>query len=92
MKPIGKGLLVEFINVRESKSGIFRSHTWRVWQAAKVKEIGDEVKGISKGDIVFIRRFRAVRIGGEDLIFTQEGNVPFKSNKPKFIYTIKTQR
>lgn len=96
MKPSKDRLLIEFLDVRKSDTGIIRPETWKVYKAAKVLAKGKNVEDVEVGDIVYIRRFTVVEIKRKDFIFTHKDNIIFKNkkgcSKPHYIYHIKSGR
>ncbi len=46
----------------------------------KVLDVGKDVKDIKKGEIVYCKIFKPVKIGGEEIVFAPEGNILAKIN------------
>ena len=81
IKPTGKRIFVELMDLREQDE-LYLPHTWKVYQAGKVKKIGPDVTEVDIGDIVYFRRFNPNEVDGyENHVLTHEDNIEFRSNE-----------
>lgn len=70
LKPIGKRMIIEFVNQElKTKSGIILKDSSSKQEIikAKVIEVSSEIKEISKGDFVYFSEYRVDKIKYNDI-------------------------